>query len=66
MDPRHAILFEPVTIGPKTLPNRSCQVPHASGQQQATDSGRFRGIKAEGGWAASWHRRSSSRRWQRR
>jgi 2,4-dienoyl-CoA reductase-like NADH-dependent reductase (Old Yellow Enzyme family) len=31
MDPRHAILFEPVRIGPKTLPNRFYQVPHASG-----------------------------------
>ena len=31
MDPRHAVLFEPVQIGPKTLPNRFYQVPHASG-----------------------------------
>jgi hypothetical protein len=31
MDPRHAILFEPVRIGPKTLPNRFYQAPHASG-----------------------------------
>ncbi len=31
MDPRHAILFEPIDIGPKTLPNRFYQVPHASG-----------------------------------
>src|SRR6266581_2052947 len=31
MDPRHAILFEPVRIGPRTLPNRFYQVPHASG-----------------------------------
>ena len=31
MDARHAILFQPVVIGPKTLPNRFYQVPHASG-----------------------------------
>jgi len=30
-DPRHDILFEPLTIGPKTLRNRFYQVPHASG-----------------------------------
>ena len=52
MDARHAILFEPVVIGPKTLPNRFYQVPHASGfgsvmpRKQAA----FRAIKAEGGW----------------
>ena len=52
MDPRHAVLFEPIQIGPKTLPNRFYQVPHASGfgverpQVQAA----FRAIKAEGGW----------------
>ena len=28
---RHEILFEPVTIGPKTLRNRFYQVPHATG-----------------------------------
>jgi hypothetical protein len=31
MDSRHPILFEPVTIGPQTLPSRFYQVPHASG-----------------------------------
>src|ERR1700758_5385995 len=52
MDARHAILFEPVRIGPKTLPNRFYQVPHASGfgsgkpRMQAA----FRAVKAEGGW----------------
>ena len=54
MDPRHAVLFEPIQIGPKTLPNRFYQVPHASGfgverpQVQAA----FRAIKAEGGWGS--------------
>ena len=52
MDPRHAILFEPVTIGPKTLPNRFYQVPHASGfgSGKPLTQAAFRGIKAEGGW----------------
>ena len=52
MDPRHAILFEPVRIGPKTLPNRFYQVPHASGfgSHQPRTQAAFRAIKAEGGW----------------
>jgi dimethylamine/trimethylamine dehydrogenase len=52
MDPRHAILFEPVRIGPKTLPNRFYQVPHASGfgTRKPRTHAAFRGIKAEGGW----------------
>ena len=52
LDARHAILFEPVTIGPKVLPNRFYQVPHASGfgSQKPLTQAAFRGIKAEGGW----------------
>jgi dimethylamine/trimethylamine dehydrogenase len=52
MDPRHAILFEPVRIGPKTLPNRFYQVPHASGfgSGRPRTHAAFRAIKAEGGW----------------
>ncbi|MBI1377846.1 MAG: NAD(P)-binding protein [Frankiales bacterium] len=52
MDPRHAILFEPVRIGPKTLPNRFYQVPHASGfgSHRPRTHAAFRGVKAEGGW----------------
>jgi dimethylamine/trimethylamine dehydrogenase len=52
MDPRHAILFEPVTIGPKTLRNRFYQVPHASGfgTVKPRTQAAFRAIKAEGGW----------------
>ena len=51
-DPRHAILFEPVQVGPKTLPNRFYQVPHASGfgSGKPRTHAAFRGIKAEGGW----------------
>ncbi len=52
MDDRHAILFEPVTIGPKTLPNRFYQVPHASGfgSGKPRTQAAFRAVKAEGGW----------------
>jgi len=52
MDPRHAILFEPVVIGPKVLPNRFYQVPHASGfgSIKPGSQAAFRAIKAEGGW----------------
>ncbi|MEO6821220.1 MAG: FAD-dependent oxidoreductase [Candidatus Nanopelagicales bacterium] len=54
MDPRHAVLFEPLSIGPKTLRNRFYQVPHASGfgTTKAASQAAFRAIKAEGGWAA--------------
>lgn len=53
MDPRHAVLFEPVPIGPKTLRNRFYQVPHASGfgSIKPRTHAAFRGVKAEGGWA---------------
>jgi dimethylamine/trimethylamine dehydrogenase len=52
VDARHAILFEPVRIGPKTLPNRFYQVPHASGFGSARPRSQaaFRAVKAEGGW----------------
>ena len=52
MDARHAVLFEPVVIGPKTLPNRFYQVPHASGfgSVRPWTQAAFRAIKAEGGW----------------
>jgi len=52
MDARHAILFEAVEIGPKTLPNRFYQVPHASGfgSSRPKTQAAFRAVKAEGGW----------------
>jgi dimethylamine/trimethylamine dehydrogenase len=52
VEPRHAVLFEPIRIGPKTLPNRFYQVPHASGfgVAEPRTQAAFRGIKAEGGW----------------
>ncbi len=54
MDPNHEILFEPVTIGPKTLRNRFYQVPHCSGfgTDKPWTQAAHRGMKAEGGWAA--------------
>ena len=53
-DPRHDILFEPVQIGPKTLRNRFYQVPHCTGfgVEKPWTQAAFRGMKAEGGWAA--------------
>lgn len=55
MDLRHALLFEPVQIGPKTLPNRFYQVPHATGfgSIKPRSQAAFRGMKAEGGWGES-------------
>ena len=52
MDPAHAILFEPVRIGPVTAPNRFYQTPHATGLgwQRPQAGAALRGIKAEGGW----------------
>ena len=54
VDPNHEILFEPVTIGPKTLRNRFYQVPHCSGfgTDKPWTQAAHRGVKAEGGWAA--------------
>ncbi len=52
MDPHHAILFEPVRIGPVTAPNRFYQTPHATGfgWQRPQSGAALRGVKAEGGW----------------
>jgi len=53
-DPRHDILFEPVTVGPKVLRNRFYQVPHCSGfgEVKPFSQAEHRATKAEGGWAA--------------
>ena len=53
-DPKHAVLFEPLQIGPKTLRNRFYQVPHCTGfgVQKPGGQARHRSMKAEGGWAA--------------
>lgn len=51
-DPRYAVLFEPVKIGPVTAPNRFYQVPHCNGMAHARPNAlaAMRGVKAEGGW----------------
>jgi dimethylamine/trimethylamine dehydrogenase len=53
-DPRHDVLFEPIRIGPKTLRNRFYGVPHCTGfgSEKPGSQASFRGVKAEGGWAA--------------
>src|SRR5215208_4778644 len=53
-DPKHDVLFEPVKIGPKILKNRFYGVPHCTGfgTEKPGSQARFRGMKAEGGWAA--------------
>ena len=48
MDPTHAILFEPVKIGPVTAPNRFYQTPHATGfgWQRPQAGAALRGVKS--------------------
>ncbi|MDN5797605.1 MAG: FAD-dependent oxidoreductase [Intrasporangium sp.] len=52
-DPRHDVLFEPVTIGPLVAKNRFFQVPHCNGMgyRDVSALARMREVKAEGGWA---------------
>jgi dimethylamine/trimethylamine dehydrogenase len=52
MDPRHACLFEPIEIGPKTMKNRFYAVPHCAGfgAEKPLAQALFRGMKAVGGW----------------
>ena len=54
-DSRYDILFEPVTIGPKTAPNRFFQVPHCNGagSHRPAAQAAFRAMKAEGGWGVT-------------
>lgn len=53
-DPRHDVLFEPIQIGPKTLPNRFIQVPQCCGFGTLKPGSQVehRSVKAEGGWGA--------------
>jgi dimethylamine/trimethylamine dehydrogenase len=53
-DPRYDILFEPISIGPKTLPNRFWQVPHCIGATSTWPgmNAALRAVKAQGGWGA--------------
>ncbi|RKF13470.1 NADH:flavin oxidoreductase [Roseovarius spongiae] len=50
--PDHAILFEPVRIGPVTAPNRFYQVPHCTGMgyRYPRSEAAHRKVKAAGGW----------------
>ena len=52
-NPKYDILFEPVTFGPKTMRNRFWQTSHCTGygSDRPGTQARFRGMKAEGGWA---------------
>lgn len=51
--PHHAILFEPLKVGPKTLRNRFYQVPHGPGygSEKPRVRARYAATQAEGGWA---------------
>ncbi|MSO41211.1 MAG: FAD-binding protein [Solirubrobacterales bacterium] len=53
-DPKYDVLFEPIELGPKTLPNRFWQVPHCNGagSERPGMQAEFRAVKAEGGWGA--------------
>lgn len=53
-DPRFDVLFTPIKIGPKTMPNRFYQVPHCNGAgtNHPGMNMAHRGVKAEGGWGA--------------
>jgi dimethylamine/trimethylamine dehydrogenase len=53
-DPKYDILFEPIKIGPKLLPNRFFQVAHCNGagSDKPGFQAHFRAMKAEGGWGA--------------
>lgn len=49
---RYGVLFDSVTIGPLTAPNRFYAVPHATGHGWSQPQGAIalRAMKAEGGW----------------
>ena len=51
-DPKYDILFEPIKIGPKVLPNRFYQVPQClgAGSERPGLQMAHRAVKAEGGW----------------
>lgn len=52
MDPRFALLFEPLKIGPVTAPNRFAVMPYANGHSYLMPNGAMgvRAMRAEGGW----------------
>jgi dimethylamine/trimethylamine dehydrogenase len=52
MEQSHAVLFEPLRIGPVTAPNRFCAMPYANGHSHLMPNGAagIREARAEGGW----------------
>ena len=52
IDPRYAILFDPIQIGPVTAPNRFSVAPYANGHSYLQPNGAIgiRSMRAEGGW----------------
>jgi dimethylamine/trimethylamine dehydrogenase len=53
-NPKHDILFDPISFGPKTMRNRFWQSAHCTGYgvDKPGTQAYFRAMKAEGGWAA--------------
>ena len=53
-DPKYDVLFEPIEIGPKTMPNRFYKPPHCCnfGADRPGDQAYLRSVAAEGGWGA--------------
>jgi dimethylamine/trimethylamine dehydrogenase len=53
-DAKYDVLFEPVTIGPRTLKNRFYQTAHSNmaGTDHPGFQAHYRAMRAEGGWAA--------------
>lgn len=51
--PEHAVLFEPIKVGPKVLRNRFYQVPHGPGygSSKPLTRARYAATQAQGGWA---------------
>ncbi len=51
-DPKHDILFDPISFGPKTMRNRFWQTTHCAGfgSERPGTQAEHRGQKAEGGW----------------
>ena len=51
-DPKHDVLFDSITIGPKRTRNRFWQTSHCAGPgaERPGAQAHFRGMKAEGGW----------------
>lgn len=51
-DPKHDVLFEPITLGPKKTRNRFWQTSHCAGpgSERPGAQAHLRGMKAEGGW----------------